>query len=292
MAVALVYSPVQQFFDDNGLPLAGGLLYSYLAGTSTPSPLYTDPAGVTPHTNPVELDASGRIVMYGTVGLAYKLDLHDSNDVPVDVTHWPVDNVVLNPINTLALIAPPYTTVGGMHTYLDPGEAGTEVLPTSSLQWTQQIQQMLREMKRTTDWNISQITKKMRLSWRNLINWTATGITSNFSEIILPFDWVVGTNLNFQYFVAAASAANTAIMYYTYYIQRDGQPLSSPGNTAANFTPGDTNYHLRTHSLVAGGLTVTDGVTVEVTRLGDDAGDTNTGILSPQSVWLSYTAWA
>ena len=38
-----------QFFDNNGIPLAGGLLYSYAAGTTSPLATYTTSSGVTPN---------------------------------------------------------------------------------------------------------------------------------------------------------------------------------------------------------------------------------------------------
>lgn len=50
-----------QLFDDNGTPLSGGKLFTYEAGTSTPLPAYTSSAGDTPHTNPIILDAAGRV---------------------------------------------------------------------------------------------------------------------------------------------------------------------------------------------------------------------------------------
>jgi len=36
------YGNGQQFFDNNGIPLAGGLIYTYQAGSSTPLVTYTD----------------------------------------------------------------------------------------------------------------------------------------------------------------------------------------------------------------------------------------------------------
>ena len=36
-----------QFFDNNGVPLSGGLIYSYDAGTTTPRATYTDNGGGT-----------------------------------------------------------------------------------------------------------------------------------------------------------------------------------------------------------------------------------------------------
>ena len=49
----------QQFFGANGLPLAGGLVYTYVAGTSTPAPTYLDSTGTNLQTNPITLDSGG-----------------------------------------------------------------------------------------------------------------------------------------------------------------------------------------------------------------------------------------
>ena len=49
-----------QFFDANGAPLTGGLLYTYAAGTTTPATTYTTRDGTANNTNPIVLDAAGR----------------------------------------------------------------------------------------------------------------------------------------------------------------------------------------------------------------------------------------
>lgn len=74
----------QQFFDNNGVILSGGKLYSYAAGTSTPQATYTSISGATAHTNPIVLDSAGRIAtgeIWLTNGSAYKFVLKDSSDV-------------------------------------------------------------------------------------------------------------------------------------------------------------------------------------------------------------------
>ena len=80
-----------QFFDNSGVPLAGGLLYSYEAGTTTPAPTYTTIAGNIANTNPIVLDASGRppneIWLEG--GIQYKLVLKTSTGVLL----WTMDNL-------------------------------------------------------------------------------------------------------------------------------------------------------------------------------------------------------
>jgi len=64
-----------QFFDNDGLPLSGGLLYTYTAGTTTPETTYTDQAGTSPNTNPIVLDAAGRCDLWLTPAIEYKLTL-------------------------------------------------------------------------------------------------------------------------------------------------------------------------------------------------------------------------
>ena len=79
----------QRFFDSNGDPLAGGKLYSYIAGTSTPLGTFTDAGGGTPNANPVILDANGEADVWIGSG-TYKFVLKDTDDV----TQWTVDDVV------------------------------------------------------------------------------------------------------------------------------------------------------------------------------------------------------
>ena len=79
-----------QFFDNSGVPLAGGLLYSYEAGTTTPAATYTTSAGNIAHTNPIVLDAAGRPPQ--EIWLAnqlYKLVLKTSAGVLL----WTMDNI-------------------------------------------------------------------------------------------------------------------------------------------------------------------------------------------------------
>lgn len=74
-----------QFFDSNGAPLAGGLLYTYNAGTTTPVSTYTSRSGSAYNTNPIVLDSAGRtpaeIWLEG--GVLYKFVLKDSTFVQV-----------------------------------------------------------------------------------------------------------------------------------------------------------------------------------------------------------------
>lgn len=74
-----------QFFTDDGIPLAGGKLYSYAASSSTPQTTYTDSTGGTARSNPIILNSAGRVGDGGEIwltgNLAYKFILKDSTDV-------------------------------------------------------------------------------------------------------------------------------------------------------------------------------------------------------------------
>ena len=73
-----------QFFDNNGIVLSGGFLYTYEAGTTTPLATYTSSSGNISHTNPIQLNAAGK-VPGGEIWLdyskKYKFVLKTASDV-------------------------------------------------------------------------------------------------------------------------------------------------------------------------------------------------------------------
>jgi len=85
------YGNGQQFFDDNGVPLAGGLIYTYQAGSSTPLVTYTDNGGNVANANPIVLDASGRLPneIWLLTGFSYKFILKNADDVLIQT----LDNI-------------------------------------------------------------------------------------------------------------------------------------------------------------------------------------------------------
>ena len=85
------YGVGQQFFDDNGVPLAGGLIYTYQAGSSTPLVTYTDNGGTVANANPIVLDASGRTPqeIWLLTGYSYKFVLQNADSVLIQT----LDNI-------------------------------------------------------------------------------------------------------------------------------------------------------------------------------------------------------
>lgn len=73
-----------QFFDNDGVILNGGLIYTYEAGSDTPLATYTDSTGNVEHSNPIELDSAGKVpggeiwLQYSSL---YKFVVKTSEDV-------------------------------------------------------------------------------------------------------------------------------------------------------------------------------------------------------------------
>lgn len=104
------YGVGQQFFDDNGVPLAGGLIYTYQAGSSTPLVTYTDNGGTIANANPIVLDASGRTPqqIWLLTGYSYKFVLQNADAVLIQT----LDNIY--PILQNAPASAPAIPSGGI----------------------------------------------------------------------------------------------------------------------------------------------------------------------------------
>lgn len=98
------FTPKPQFFDVNGDPLSGGLLYVYVAGTSTPATSYSDVGLTTPNANPIVLDSRGECDLYLSDGV-YKYVLKDADDVTI----WTVDNITSEDLTDAATLLSKYT---------------------------------------------------------------------------------------------------------------------------------------------------------------------------------------
>jgi hypothetical protein len=88
-------SPVfrQRFFDNNGIPLNGGQVSFFIAGTSTPKATYTDFTGTVPNSNPVILDSNGYAdIWLSEDNIGYKVMLQTSVASGSNLL-WTVDDV-------------------------------------------------------------------------------------------------------------------------------------------------------------------------------------------------------
>lgn len=94
--------PKLQFFGTDGLPLVGGKLYTYAAGTTTPIATYTDNTQASLNTNPVILDSAGQANVWLIDTTTYKYALTDANNVPL----FTVDYVSV-PVSVNSFASPP-----------------------------------------------------------------------------------------------------------------------------------------------------------------------------------------
>lgn len=101
MTTTTVLAPllVQKFWDNVGNPLAGGLVYTYAAGSSTPAATYTDSTGGTTNSNPIVLNSRGECSIWILPNVSLKINVTDSsgNQIP----GYPVDQVTVAQLITL-----------------------------------------------------------------------------------------------------------------------------------------------------------------------------------------------
>ena len=83
MSASLIPNIRFRWFDANGNPLSGGLVYSYISGTSTPANTYSDEPGTIPNTNPVVLDSAGYAAIYLDDSISYRIVVKSSAGVTI-----------------------------------------------------------------------------------------------------------------------------------------------------------------------------------------------------------------
>ena len=98
----LTPTPKQQIFGSDGTPLVGGKIFTYLAGTSTPTATYTDYSAATANTNPIILDSLGQANIWLLSTVSYKFIVKTATDVLL----YTVDNIT-TPLDLSSLAAPP-----------------------------------------------------------------------------------------------------------------------------------------------------------------------------------------
>jgi hypothetical protein len=109
-----------QFFDNNGVILSGGKIYTYAAGTTTPQTTYTSSSGATAHANPIVLDSAGRVPggeIWLTDTLVYKFVVETSTAVLLG-TYDNISGINAIQINAdIVVYDPPFT--GGVSTNVE-----------------------------------------------------------------------------------------------------------------------------------------------------------------------------
>lgn len=106
-----------QFFTDAGTPLTGGLLYTYAAGTTTPAATYSDISGATANSNPIVLNAAGRVTgeVWLLAGTSYKFVLKTATLTTIGT--WDNIDGVNDVIASTDFYADTFTCTAGQTTF-------------------------------------------------------------------------------------------------------------------------------------------------------------------------------
>ena len=149
MTTVLMPVPKQQYFNStNQRFLAGGKLYTYAAGTTTPKATYTDSAGVTPQTNPIILNARGEPDSPIYWDGSYKVVLKDANDSTI----YTVDNYKTDPHGVAAYIASLASSTGASQIgFIQAGAGAVKRTVQDELRETIKLTQYLEDTDTTID---------------------------------------------------------------------------------------------------------------------------------------------
>ena len=138
--LSMLAGAAAQFFDNNGVILSGGLVYTYAAGTTTPQAVYTTSAGSIAHANPIVLDSAGRVPSGGEIWLtdvvSYKFVLKTATATTIGT----YDNVTGNSSGFAVAIAGIYTALAA-----PTGSSLVGYLPSGTGAVATTVQSKLRE---------------------------------------------------------------------------------------------------------------------------------------------------
>jgi hypothetical protein len=116
----LVPALYQTVLDANGNPISGAKVCTYLAGTTTPTPTYTDVALTVPNSNPIVTDTAGRWSAFLTPANSYKFVLQDATGtagVCNGAIVRTIDNVSGTPAAQAVITGTWFPSLGGSTTY-------------------------------------------------------------------------------------------------------------------------------------------------------------------------------
>lgn len=134
-----VFGAGSQVLNNSGVPLGGGKIYVYVAGTTTPTNTYTTQEASVLNSNPIILDASGRppSEVWLPAGIQYKFAITDSSGATVGYT---MDNISGINDGTSALYPPGEWNQIGSPSYVSASSFSVAGNQTSIFQQFRRVQ--------------------------------------------------------------------------------------------------------------------------------------------------------
>ena len=238
-----------QFFDNSGVPLAGGLIYSYLAGTTTPLVSYTSSTGLTAHPNPIVLDSAGRInEVWVAEGTNCKFVLKTSTNVLIGTydSLFPIASLPVSIYNG----GTGATTAEGARINLG---LGTFLVPTGSLiMWPSSVI--------PTDWKLCNGDAISRTTFATLYSLIGTtfGVGDGTTTFNLPnYKNRMPYGADTVAIGATGGSANAIVVSHNHGGVTGGQSVSH--NHGVNGTTGGQSVN-HTHTPNGGGNFIVNGV--------------------------------
>lgn len=263
MATAyLIGAPYNQFLDNNGTPLAGGLVHTYVAGTvNTPQITYTDSTGTIAAANPIVLDAGGRCAIWANASL--KITVADSNDVPVRTTDniTPTNILPPNSVTNAALAQAPAFTIKGNAT-----GATANVTDLTAMQ----VQQLLGKIPTNISGYIS--TAQTFTNSTSATMTISAGIASDSTNTVLlfggSFAWSIANGNAINGYQSGTTLPNSSTIHFYVIAKADLSIYASFASTSLTPTLPSTYFYYRrifslntnsSGSLISGNATEIEG---------------------------------
>lgn len=237
------YDPRPQMGDANGRPMAGCLLYTYEAGTSTPLATYSDSALTVPNENPVEFNSEGRPPNDIFLGAAsYRMVLQTAAGVTV-WTADPVDGASTDLANSLLEVS---------------GTANAIVLTSPFVANTYQAGQVLR-----FEASAANTSTSVSINWNGL----GTRALVRADGTPLPVSaWAAGELLEVLY--DGAEFRLTSPSLHRGWVLIEQQAITNQAEVDFDLPAGYTAFELEVVGLKA----ITDAAVLQI-RCSSDGGD-------------------
>lgn len=115
MILSRVFNPVIHFDDDQGHPLSGGRVYTYLKNSTTPAVTYANNSGAK-NTNPIILNSRGEAEIWLDPTKEYKFVVKDNSGVVTQIA----DNIKADGVGNITVSGIEYVTVDVENTEGEP----------------------------------------------------------------------------------------------------------------------------------------------------------------------------